>query len=108
MGRVTLVPYLPLSESIIRDITRLQIERIKSRIVQAHKTIFEYDDNIIEHIASRCNDSASGARNIENILTRTVLPEMSTSILESLASGSKISRIYAGIDDDGKFAYKID
>jgi type VI secretion system protein VasG len=108
LGRVTLVPYLPLSESIIRDITRLQIERIKSRIVQAHKTIFEYDDNIIEHIASRCNDSASGARNIENILTRTVLPEMSTSILESLASGSKISRIYAGIDDDGKFAYKID
>jgi type VI secretion system protein VasG len=107
LGRVTLVPYLPLSQNIIRDITQLQMNRIKNRISEAHKTIFEYDESIIEHIASRCNDSASGARNIENILTRTLLPELSTSILEALANGTKISRIFASTDDKGNFSYEI-
>jgi type VI secretion system protein VasG len=107
LGRVTLVPYLPLSDEIIRDITRLQMDKIRNRISETHKTVFEYDENIIEHIASRCNDSASGARNIENILTRSLLPEMSTSILEALAKGAKISRIYTSLDSNEKFTYEI-
>lgn len=107
LGRVTIVPYLPLSINIIRDITRLQLNRIKIRISEVHKAIFDYDESIIEHVASLCNDSASGARNIENILTRTLLPEMSTSILEALANGIKLSRIFVTIDDKGKFSYEI-
>lgn len=107
LGRVTLVPYLPLSDAIIRDITRLQMNRIKNRISLTHKTVFDYDDSIIEFIAMRCTDSASGARNIENILTRTLLPELSTSILEAIASGTKINRIYTGLDSNDKFIYEI-
>lgn len=107
LGRVTLVPYLPLSDAIIRDITRLQMERIKKRISQAHKTIFDYDDNIIEFIAMRCTDSASGARNIENILTRTLLPELSTAILEAIGNGTKINRIQTAMDSTDKFIYEI-
>ena len=107
LGRVTLVPYLPLSQDIIRNITRLQMDRIRNRISAAHKTTFEYDENVIEHIASLCNDTASGARNIENILTRTLLPEMSMSILEALANDAKISRIFASLDGKGNFSYEI-
>jgi type VI secretion system protein VasG len=107
LGRVTLVPYMPLTEQIIRDITKLQLEKIRMRLNLTHKTTFEYDETIIDHIVARCTDSASGARNIENILTRTLLPEMSTSILEALASGNKISRIFTRVDEQAKFSYEI-
>lgn len=107
LGRVTLVPYMPLTDQIIRDITKLQLEKIRNRLNLTHKTTFDYDETIIDHIAARCTDSASGARNIENILTRTLLPEMSTSILEALARGNKISRIFTRIDEQSKFAYDI-
>jgi type VI secretion system protein VasG len=107
LGRVTLVPYMPLTEQIIRDITKLQLEKIRKRLNLTHKTTFDYDETIIDHIVARCTDSASGARNIENILTRTLLPEMSTSILEALASGNKISRIFTRVDEQAKFSYEI-
>ena len=107
LGRVTLVPYMPLSDQIIRDITKLQLEKIRKRLNLTHRTSFDYDETIIDHITIRCTDSALGARNIENILTRTLLPEMSSLILGALEQGNKISRIFIRVDEQSKFVYEI-
>lgn len=106
LGRVNLVPYLPLSNKIMTDITKLQLNKIRTRLMETHRTDFHYDDAVIEDIVARCTDSATGARNIENILTRSLLPDMSTSILDALAKEKKISKIHAKVDQ-GRYIYDL-
>ena len=108
LGRVTLVPYLPLADATIRTIVELQLGRIRKRVREAHKASFEYDPILVETIASRCTESASGARNIENILSRTLLPEMSARVLEALATNAPVSRLHVGIGESGAFTYSVE
>jgi type VI secretion system protein VasG len=107
LGRVTIVPYFPLSEDIIKQIVKLQLNKIAKRVRDAYRAEFSYDPILIETIAARCKESSSGARNVENILSRTLLPELSTEVLGRLAEGVKISRIAVGIDPEGSFRYEV-
>ncbi len=107
LGRVNLVPYFPLSEAIIRQIVGLQLNRIARRVREAYKAEFEFDNELVDTIARRCTESSSGARNVENILSRTLLPELSAEVLGRLAEGGAINRIAVGIDPEGSFTYTL-
>ncbi|MGH7080151.1 MAG: AAA family ATPase, partial [Acetobacteraceae bacterium] len=107
LGRVTLVPYFPLSEDIIRKITALQLERIRRRVKDSYRAEFSYEPALVETIAARCTESSSGARNVENILSRTLLPELSAEVLARLAEGSPVSRVSVGMDPSGSFRYQV-
>jgi len=107
LGRVTLVPYFPLSEAIIRQIVVLQLNRIARRVKEAYRATFEYEPTLVETIAARCTESSSGARNVENILSRTLLPELSAEVLARLAEGSAITRVSVGIEPSGSFRYTL-
>ncbi|OYY71783.1 MAG: ClpV1 family T6SS ATPase, partial [Rhizobiales bacterium 24-66-13] len=107
LGRVTLVPYLPLTDATIRTIVGLQLGRIAKRVREAYKAEFSYAPELVETIAARCTESSSGARNVENILSRTLLPEMSARVLEKLTEALPITRIQVGLGDDGQFTYDV-
>ena len=105
LGRVTVVPYFPLSDTTLRTIIKLQLGRIKARIADNYRTGFDYTPDVIEAIAARCTESESGARNIENVLTHGILPEVSTRFLERLANGQPIGNIRVSLDNNGGFSY---
>jgi type VI secretion system protein VasG len=107
LGRVTIVPYFPLSEDVIKQIVRLQLNKIASRVRDAYKANFTYAPELVETIAARCKESSSGARNVENILSRTLLPELSAEVLSRLAEGVSISHVSVGIDPEGSFRYEL-
>jgi type VI secretion system protein VasG len=107
LGRTTLVPYFPLPADIIRQIITMQMDRIGQRIKQNYGAAFRYDNAVIDVIASRCTESASGARNVENILSRTLLPELSSEVLSGLAANTSIEEVTVVTDADGGFAYNL-
>ena len=107
LGRMVTVPFYPISDDILRLIIKLQLGKIKNRISDNHGAQFSYDDAVIETVASRCTDVDSGARNVYNILTGTLLPEMSGEVLSRMASGEGIKNVHVKVGDDGKFAYDI-
>jgi len=107
LGRVTLVPYLPLSDGVIRQIVELQLRRIQQRVHASYRAGFEYEPALVETIAARCTETASGARNIEKILSRTLLPELSAEVLARLAEGRPVGRVQVGISPSGSFCYNI-
>jgi type VI secretion system protein VasG len=107
LGRVTLVPYFPLSDEVIRKIVVLQLNKIGKRVREAYKATFEYDPILVETIAARCTESSSGARNVENILSRTLLPELSADVLARLAEGDAISHVSVGMNPEGTFRYSV-
>jgi len=108
LGRVTLVPYLPLSDTVIRQIVKLQLGRIADRVGESYHATFDYDPALVETIASRCTETSSGARNIEKILSRTLLPELSAEVLARLAEGQSVAGVRVGMDTSGGFSYDID
>ena len=107
LGRVTLVPYFPLSDTVIRQIVDLQLTRIRRRVWDSYRAGFDYTEAVAETIAARCKEGSSGARNIENILSRTLLPELSGEVLARLADGEAISRVTVDTDAGGAFRYTL-
>jgi type VI secretion system protein VasG len=107
LGRLSVVPYYPLSDKILQDITKLQLSRIAQRVRDNHKAEFSYDEAVVKSISDRCKEVDSGARNIELILSRTLLPELSVEVLGKMAAGEKINKIHVGLKPDGNFAYTV-
>ena len=64
-----------------------------------------YDDAFLNEVASRCTEVESGARNVDNILTNTLLPEISRRILGGLAERQRLSAIHVTTGADGAFVY---
>jgi len=107
LGRMVTVPYYPISDEILRLIIKLQLGKIKQRIADNHGALFTYDDAVIETVAKRCTDVDSGARNVYNILTGTLLPQMSGEVLSRMASGNGITKAHVAVDKDENFVYQI-
>ncbi len=107
LGRMVVVPYYPLSDEVMRNIIKLQLGRIKTRINENHGATFDYDDAVVNEIANRCKEVESGARNVDHILTRTLLPEMSGEFLSRMASGQPVTSVQIKVGDDSNFKYEI-
>ncbi len=106
LGRMVTVPYYPISDDVMREIIKLQLSRIGRRIAENHGAQFGYDEEVITEIVNRCKEVESGARNVDQILTGTLLPEMSGEFLSRMVTSQSVSRVHVGITDGG-FRYEI-
>jgi type VI secretion system protein VasG len=108
LGRCNVVIYYPLADNVLRQIIGLKLRSIGKRVKERYGVPFDVDPSVVESIVARCREVESGARNIENILNRTLLPELSGRVLERLAEGRSPARIGVGIGQDGAFTYALD
>ncbi|MET2826749.1 type VI secretion system ATPase TssH [Mesorhizobium shangrilense] len=105
LGRCSVVPYFPLADDIIRKIVALQLNRIRKRFLENYRAELSWDEKLVAEIASRCTEVESGARNIEYILSRGLLPQLSAHVLSVMAEGGQIGSIDVSIDADGRFGF---
>jgi type VI secretion system protein VasG len=106
LGRLVVIPYYPLSDEMLGNIVRLQLERIRRRIAENHRIPFGYDDGAIRLIIDRCTELESGGRMIDAILTNTVLPRISQEYLQRLSEGRSLSRVDLTVSG-ADFAYEF-
>ncbi len=102
LGRITVIPYFPLSDTIMRQIAVLKLGKIKKRIKEHYDAEFTWTDSVLDHIVSRCTEVDSGARNVDKILNGTLLPQMSTEFLARMAENSAIKVINAEVDESDR------
>jgi type VI secretion system protein VasG len=107
LGRVTVVPYFPLSDETLRQIIKLQLGRIQKRVAENYRASLSYTPDVIDAIAARCKEAESGARNIENVLSRGLLPEISAQFLQRMANQEALRDVRLSLDSDGSFTYMI-
>jgi type VI secretion system protein VasG len=104
LGRLVAIPYYPLSDEMLGKIVKLQLNRIKKRVEARYKIPFEYGDDVVKLVVSRCTESESGGRMIDAILTNTMLPDISREFLTRMMEGKPIERVSVGVSD-GQFGY---
>ena len=105
LGRMLIIPYFPIRDEALRKIVLLKLNKIKKRLKENHKIELQVDDVLIGEVAKRCTEVESGARNVDNILSNTLLPEISRELLARIAEGKELNSISVGIGPYGKFAY---
>lgn len=108
LGRLSVVPFYPIGDEVLANIIRLKLARIGARVLENHKASFEYDDALVAAVLSRCTEVDSGARNIDNILGGTLLPEIADNVLARMMEGGAIARVKVGATRAGKFKYLIE
>jgi type VI secretion system protein VasG len=107
LGRLVTIPYYPLNPDMIGKITRLQLNRIKKRVSEAHGVPFEYSDAVVDTIVSRCQELESGGRMIDAIVTNSMLPDISGEFLRRMMEGKSVSKVAIDVKD-GEFIYAFD
>jgi type VI secretion system protein VasG len=105
LGRLVITPYFPIRDEALKRIIVLKLAKIQRRLLETHRLHLTYDPALVEEVAKRCTEVESGARNVDNILTNTLLPDISKQLLTAFAEGSKTTQIQVGIGEDGSFVY---
>ena len=107
LGRMTVVPYYPLGDEVLKSIIHLKLGQIVDRVRANYKAELIYDDMLVDTVLSRCKEVESGARNVDHILTGTLLPEMARQFLTRMAEGSSLKSARVSADETGQFVYEI-
>ncbi len=105
LGRLVIIPFYPIRDENLKRIIVLKLAKIQRRLQENHKIELICDDALVNEVARRCTEVESGARNVDNILTNTLLPEISRQILGRIAEGQKLESIRVGVGEDGSFQY---
>ena len=81
--------------------------KVQRRIADSYQAQFTYDDDVVDSIAKRCTEVDTGARNVDHILSRTMLPELSAEFLARLADGQAIESAHISMGEGQGFQYHI-
>jgi len=108
LGRLTVVPYFPLTDDVIERIVRLKLNKIKRRVHESYNAAMNYDDDVVRHFVSRCNAVDTGARVIDHLLSRNVLPEMSREFLTRIAQRDGINSMTLAIEDGERLSIRCE
>jgi type VI secretion system protein VasG len=105
LGRLVIIPYFPIKDEALKRIIVLKLAKIQRRLMENHKVALVYDQALVDEVAKRCTEVESGARNVDNILTNTLLPQISRQLLSGMAEGRKTSSIHVSVGPDSSFVY---
>ena len=107
LGRANVVAYYPLDDENLMQIANLAMKRIERRVSSHYGAGFTWGDDVVLHVVARSQEVDTGARNIEHILNRTLLPDLSAQCLARMADGESVDHIHIDVDEDGNFLYQF-
>ena len=101
LGRTTVLPFMPLGRETLSGIVDIQIDRIRERVSLAYGSDLVLSPEAREALISRAKMSEMGARMIEVMIARDLLPMLSTVFLDAVAEDRKISEVIISYDGQG-------
>ncbi|MEY1556980.1 type VI secretion system ATPase TssH [Yoonia sp. R2331] len=106
MGRIVTIPYFPLSTEALHGITNLKLKSVIKRLKEAHGANMTFSKDVLDHIVEQCRDPDSGGRMIDNIITNSILPDLSRQVLSKMVSGEEMQAVEVVLKD-GAIAYEF-
>jgi type VI secretion system protein VasG len=107
VGRVCVVPYLPLMADTLARIVRLHLDKICRRMLDNHEIVLEYNPQVVQHIVSRCPVAETGARMLISFIEQRILPGLSRYWLTAQGGAAAFKRIRIEVEA-GAFVYRTE
>ena len=107
LGRTVIIPFFPLRDEPLKFIVKLKLKKIQKRLDETRGIALTYEPDLVDEIAQRCTEVESGARNIDNILSNTVLPDLSRVLLEAMLGGEEPETVNISVGEKGQFEYAL-
>jgi type VI secretion system protein VasG len=107
LARFKVVPFLPLDQSAMQEIVSIKLGQVAQRLQDSHHISMEYSGDLVARITTRCTEIETGARNIDFIIDRAILPDVSRSLLGHLAEEKMPTRLFLELDEKGDFIYRF-
>ena len=104
LARMTIVPYRSLDRSAMHLIADLKLRSLGRRLKENNGMSLTYTPAVVDQIVARCSETETGARNIEYILSGSVLPRLAHSILEHMSEGGMPASVAMDVSEDGSFS----
>ena len=109
LSRMIVVPYYPICGATLLQIVELKIAEIAARLESSYGIELKYSPRVVQEIAHQCIDGQSGARNVDHILTGTLIPEISEKVLCAAADQNTIRTISLETGSGGElFRYQVE
>ncbi len=93
LGRLSVVPYLPLSSDLLESIVSLQLDKVVARMREQHGIALECTPAAIAHIVAQCGTHETGARRINQFIEHNVLTQLAQAWLQAMHDHLAIRRI---------------
>jgi type VI secretion system protein VasG len=103
IGRLKVVPFMPIGDDVLERIIRLKLDRIGQRVAAQHKARFDYDRKLVDAVFARCTEVDTGARNVDHILAGHLLPALAERVLARMADAQPVVRVRASAGKNGDF-----
>ncbi|GLO63059.1 ClpV1 family T6SS ATPase [Vibrio sp. MACH09] len=106
LGRATIIPYFPLNDEEMAKIAGLSLNRIKKRVFEHYGASFDYDDAVISQLVALNHSPETGARAVEQIINRKLMPELANMCITRMSESLPIGHIHVGFNN-GVFEFDI-
>jgi type VI secretion system protein VasG len=107
LARMTIVPFAPLPQDVLAEIVQLKLGALARRLEASHGMRSSFAPELVKHLAGRCQDPETGARNVDHVLRGSLMPILSRALLERMAAGTPSRSVEVGLDDQGGFAIRF-
>jgi type VI secretion system protein VasG len=107
LGRLVIVPFRPIDDAAMRRIAVLKLDQIAGRVKENHGATLTYTPEVVDRIVARCTEVATGARNVDHLLTGTLLPILAQEFLARMADGEAVKVVEVGVDEVGGFRVEV-
>lgn len=107
LGRVTVIPYLPLDETSRGVIARLHLDRLVARMSEQHGVTLTYSEELVAHIVACCPMHETGARLLIGYIEQHILPRLSRYWLQAMTEKAAIRQIDIGVNGDEQIVFEI-
>lgn len=104
LARMSVLPFVPLSDDAMTDIIHHKLGKVSQRLQNHHKLTLNYDDNLVEFVLGNCRLAETGARNIDAVINRQLLPQLSTQLLVHDKDDAH-TQITVSVDEQGTLSY---
>jgi type VI secretion system protein VasG len=107
LARMTIVPFSPIQPDVLRDIVRLKLSSLGSRLKASHRIETTFAPELVETIAARCTEAETGARNVDHTLRGSLMPALARDLLQAMAQGPAPERLTVSVGPDGGWSLQF-
>jgi len=105
LARMTIVPYAPIGPEIMQEIVRLKLAALARRLDTAHGIETTFAPELVEMLAARCTEGETGARNVDQTLRASLMPELARELLTRMATGTLPGKLDVKLGEKGAWNF---